>query len=421
MVFARAQWFIRYWINNRRFAIWAACILAFLIRIGIGLAFETYRFRPADDHWAFGYEWARIAKWLLETSMFSLDGSSPSTATDPVYVAIIAAFFRVFGTYTPAAALALITFQSLLCGLTAWAIFVLAEKLYGPIEARLSSLLFACYPASIFFAVSRIAPYSLIIPLIAVLFLVVLALKDTQRLSLAVFGGVILGLSILTSAKVLSLLLVIPLWLFLVGKNQRVRMIFASLVFIGSTALVVFPWSVRNSTVTGQASFSKTNLGVNFWIGNSPGATGYDKKPRVRFDTEAQFFHNALAWIADHPGEFLILTFKRITYFWYMIPKGNQIEDLYNAQLFLLVLSFAALGAFWSREKMENVGLLLLYFAIFPLVFYLTTVAFYRHRYHVEPFVLILTSRGLYGVWTRLANWQVRSTNIDQEVYRSMP
>ncbi len=177
----RLMRYLTSWFNNRRFAIWTVSILAVVTRLGTSFALRTYNFNPAGDHWVFGYEWGRIAKWLVEMKMFSLDGISPTSGTDPLYVFIIAPFFYVFGTFTTSAAIALIVFPSLLCALSTWAIFVLAEKIYGSFEARLSALLFAFYPASVFFAVGRIAPSSLSILLLCLFFLVVLALPNIPR------------------------------------------------------------------------------------------------------------------------------------------------------------------------------------------------------------------------------------------------
>jgi len=397
----RLKGYLTSWFNNRNRAIWTASILAFVIRVGTSFALETYKFNSTRDHWAFGHEWGRIAKWIVENKMFSLvDGSTPATITDPLYAFLIAAFFYMFGTFTTSAAIALILFQSFVCALSTWAIFVLAEKLYGPFEARLSSLLFACYPASIFFAVGRIAPSSLSILLLCLIFLVVLALPDSPRLRLAVLGGFLMGLLVLTSSTPLSLFLVIPLWLFLVGKEQRARMIVIALIFIGSATLVLVPWSVRNSITHGQASFTKTGLGMVLWLGNNPAANGYrDKFPAgTRFDSEAPYLQMAVSWIAGNPQEFVILTLKRIKYFWYQIPgrfSGGGV-GLLQAWIFMPVLGLALWGAVWPGEKFERVGLLLLFFAIFPILFYVTFVPYYRHRFHIEPFVLILSSAGLH-------------------------
>jgi hypothetical protein len=403
----RLMRYLTNWFNNRRFAIWSASILALVIRLATSFALETYKFNPVNDHKAFGYEWGRIAKWLVEINMFSLDGSTPNTFMDPVYVFVIAPFFHVFGSFSTSAAIALIVFQSLLCALSTWAIFVLAEKLYGPFEARLSSLLFAFYPASIFLAVGRIGPSSLSILILSLIFIVVLALANSPRPKLAVLAGFLMGLLVLTSSKTLSLFLIIPLWLLYMSKGQRARMILASLIFIGSATLIILPWSVRNSIVLEQPSLTKTGLGKMLWIGNNPGATGdwkTAKRPDIAFEGEQNsqpnYLQMAISWAANNPKDFLVVTLKRIKYFWYRTPSRNTGKDLLHAWIFITVLGLAVCGAFWPGEKNERIGILLLYFTIFPILFYLTIVTFHRHRFHIEPFLIIVASHGLHRLWT---------------------
>lgn len=107
------RWFRDNWVHNRRFAIWTVAILAFLVRLIPSFVLATYAFkaRAREDHWAFGYEWGRIAKWLLDINTFSLDGVAPTSNWDPLYVFIIAPFFLIFGTYTTSSGSAIIPTQ----------------------------------------------------------------------------------------------------------------------------------------------------------------------------------------------------------------------------------------------------------------------------------------------------------------------
>lgn len=402
-----AKWLKTIWLSNRYFAIWTVSIIAVLVRVAVAVVLKTYAFSSVRDHWQFGYEWARIAKWLVETSVFTLDGSVPTSDTDPLYVFVIAGFFYVFGSYTTTAAIVLIVFQSLLCGLGAWAIFVLAEKCYGPIEARISSLLFAFYPASIFFAVGRIGPSSLETLLLCLIFTSLLVLQETRQLRFGVLGGILLGLMILTSSKILSLVIVIPIWFFLMNKRQAKRSILTSMIVLGAAFLVVLPWSVRNSRVLEGASLSKANLGYHLWVGNNPKATGYyyttDIPDRELSSAERRspYFQMAISWMAHHPKEFVLLTFKRMQYFWHAIPRENiRAKDSVQTWIFMAVCGLSLVGLL-RPEKTPGVWLLLLYVLFFPIVFYVTHVTFYRHRFHIEPFMLIFAAAGMRYLWVR--------------------
>lgn len=397
---------IRDWWRSRHAFIWITAVLAAVIRISAVFPLRLFASDPWLDPWAFGWEYGRIARWLVERNVFSLDGVVPTSETDPLYSFIIAPFFYAFGSFTISAGIALVLFQIFLCCLTTWAIFLLAEKLYGPAEARISALLFAFYPASVFFAISRIGPSSLAVLLICLVFLIALAIPGAPwRLWLAGLGGFLLGLLVLTSGHTLSLFPVIPLWFFLVSKGQQVRMALTSLVFIGTATLVLVPWSVRNSMVLGEPSFSKSNLDYHLWVGNNPSAKGYYIKDsshaiRPQGENAPPYYRMAFAWIAHNPAHFIKLTVKRVIYFWYISPEREQSRILrIHAWIFLSIVGVALYGLIPPWGSLKKVSLLLLFLGIFPLLFYLTAASFYRHRFHIEPFALILASHGLYSFW----------------------
>jgi hypothetical protein len=320
---------------------------------------------------------------------------------------LIAPFFYAFGTFTTSAAIVLIVFQSIVCGLTTWAVFVLAEKLYGPFEARVSALLFAFYPPSVFFAVSRIGPSSLAVLLLCLIFLAALRSAKSRGLGIFIWTGVLIGVLVLTSSDNLSLLLVIPLWLFLLGAGQRGRMILKGSIVVVAAVIVLLPWSLRNSTVSGEPTISKANLGYHLYVGNNPHATGFldtSHPPNLIGGAssykQSEYYAMAISWIAENPEEFLKLTLKRIQYFWYVIEgRGLSWEYSLHGLLLLTMMVFAAIGLFRRSQSFEGASLLWLFVAIYPLVFYFTHASYYRHRYHIEPFVLILASHGLAVLW----------------------
>jgi 4-amino-4-deoxy-L-arabinose transferase-like glycosyltransferase len=393
--------------------------------MGTALALKTYHFDAAQDHWTFGFEWGRIARWIVETNIYSLDGITPTSITDPLYVFIIAFFFLIFGPFSTNSAFILILFQSLLYGFSTWAIFVLAEKIFGPREARVSALLFACYPPAIFFAVVRIDPSALSILLLTLIFLSFLAFQESNKLKFVFRGAILTGLLILTSSKCLSLLFIIPVWLFLMNKGYRLRMILPSLLFIGLTVIVMLPWSLRNALTLGEYSLTRGGFGYHVWVGNNPNATGhYDQispadnpiAQKIGWNNELpeevlwqghtfDYLSLTVSWIKDNPKDFVMMTLKRIKYFWYIIPRATISKgELAMARLFLIMTILAAAGAYWSRDDRGRVSLILLFLAFFPVLFYLTHVVYYRHRFHIEPFVLIIASYGCVRLWEMLRN-----------------
>jgi hypothetical protein len=112
-----------------------------------------------------------------------------------------------------------------------------------------------------------------------------------------------------------------------------------------------------------------------------------------------------------------MLTLKRIQYFWYMIPEedrpgGSRVLYLLHIWAFLAALGLAVLGVCWPGEKFDKISLLLLFFAIYPALFYLTHMTHYRHRFHIEPFLLILSSRGLHHLWGLLPLGRLEARHV---------
>jgi uncharacterized membrane protein len=393
------------------------------------LVLAPYDFNAKDDHWAFGHEWGRLAKWLVESHVFALDGHNPISSWDPLYAFVIVPFFQVFGIYTTSAALALLVFQSGLCAATTWTLFLLAEKLYGPFEARATALGFACYPASIFFALYRVGPASLIVLLISVLFLIVLIVHTSQSRRFALLAGVIMGLLVLTCSKTQSLLLIIPLWLWLVRNGRRVGMVLCILLFLGGAVLTSLPWSIRNALTLGEFSPSRSDFAYHLWRGNNPRATGYwytspytpeGITHRETLD-QSQYLRLAMGWIVQHPKDFIQLTLKRITHFWYKIneerrQRQSSFRDTVHTMIFMVVLGLAFVGLFWVGDHTDRVGLLLLFLLFYPLIFYVTHVTLYRYRYPIEPFILILASHGFKNIWCKASKWMSPSSRVTHVV-----
>lgn len=72
----------------------------------------------------------------------------------------------------------------------------------------------------------------------------------------------------------------------------------------------------------------------------------------------------------------------------------------------MAVLALALAGLFWSGGYWNRASLILLFVAMYPLVFYLTHVTLYRCRFPIEPFLLILAGRGLHGLWSMVTKRQ---------------
>ncbi len=365
--------FCNHWTQNRRFAIWVTVLLTCLVRLAPMIVFATYHFKPKKGNWAFGHEWALLAKWLLERQIFSFNGENPTAAWDPFYSFVIVPFFHVFGVYTVEAAIAILLFQIGLCAATTWLLFVLAETCYGDFEARVAALLFAFYPASVFFSIQRVGPATLIVFLMGVLFLSLFAWQRLQQLRYALLAGAVMGLLILTSSKAQSLLLAIPIWLWFAGRGMHMNRLVSGLLFVMVACLMVLPWSIRNGVTMGTFSPSRADFAYHFWRGNNPKATGYwytsayapEGVKDARTISQAEYRCMAVDWIVQHPQDFFRVTLKRMKHFWYKIAEEHRagrrsLGDTVHTWGFITILGLALIGVYWSEGSFNRISLILL-------------------------------------------------------------
>jgi hypothetical protein len=77
------------------------------------------------------------------------------------------------------------------------------------------------------------------------------------------------------------------------------------------------------------------------------------------------------------------------------------------------MVGLALVGVCGSIGYFNRVSLVLIFLAVYPLVFYLTHVSLYRYRFPIEPFLLILAARGLYGLWYRVIRRGRRGDGLD--------
>lgn len=211
-----------------------------------------------------------------------------------------------------------------------------------------------------------------------------------------------------------ALLLVFLAWTgFEAWRRRRWRPGAAMLLGV---ALACAPWTWRNHGALGEWFFVRSNFGLELRMGNYSGArSDLDstlrgrpaRHPRI-LESEAALVRDwgemeymrrarreALAWIADHPGEFLQLTAARVTQFW-CGPIHAPWRFLGNSLLALL----AALGAWRVLPRQEGWqrAAVLIPLAAYPLIYYLVPYQA-RYRLPVEGYLLLLAGAGLSEWW----------------------
>ncbi len=130
-------------------------LAALAVRLGV-VAFVYNDWLDASrDHYYFGYENGRVARSIALGQGVSnpLHGDSgPTAMIMPVYHFILAGVFKIFGIYSKASAIAILSLNCLFSALTCLPIVLICRKLLGGLTAMIAGWMWAFWPNGIYFS-----------------------------------------------------------------------------------------------------------------------------------------------------------------------------------------------------------------------------------------------------------------------------
>lgn len=400
--------------------VWVGLILRELA-IFIG---HTYRVSKLEGSFGFGWETGRIARSIALGQGFSSPfqpGTGPTAWLAPVYPYLLAGVFKIFGVYTTASAIAILSINSVFSALTILPIFYIARRTFGPRAALWSGWLAALLPYAWYWAIKWAWETSLATLLLACVFLLGIRMTgvtwiDKRKWDLAphaqahdwLLFGLLWGLIALVNPSLLLWLPLCGLWLLIIqmkaGDGKALsQAVMAAVVFIA----VLSPWVVRNYLVFHRFIPVRGNFGAELRMGNADDAVGlwrfwmhpssnvlefqkYKQIGEVAYVQEKR--HEALDFIRSHPARFATLCVRRAIYFWYGTPRDTGVELLTAGRNigFLLssILAFAGLWSIWRQHHPATFMFASLLLAA-PLIYYVT-FPHPRYRAPIEPEMLIL-------------------------------
>jgi 4-amino-4-deoxy-L-arabinose transferase-like glycosyltransferase len=408
----------RWWANARTSFFWMV-IVAMGVRFGYIVIGHTYRFHSdkqvlptqgSEKNFDLGFEMGRIGRSLAQGKGFSNpfnETTGPTAWEPPLYPFLIAGVFRLFGTYSRASALVLLSINSIFSALTCIPIFLIAERCFDKRVAVWTAWTWALLPSVIFWCTRWVWETSLAALLLAVIFWLTLNLEEKDGLKPWLQFGLLWGIAALTNTALLSFLPVSGLWVWYhrakLGRLSLGGVILAALLF----AACVTPWLVRNYEMFGQFVFIRSNFGAELRLGNGPGANGtwmdylhptknvfamrrYRELGELAYVAERK--REAMAFIREDYARFVNLSLKRFIYYWGGVPKSldNSVLAFFRNSLFLAssVLAFWGLGRALRKHKR---GAWLFFWLVlsYPLVYYFV-FPLPRYRHPIEPELGIL-------------------------------
>jgi 4-amino-4-deoxy-L-arabinose transferase-like glycosyltransferase len=389
--------------------------LSFVLQLTTIGVLHEYRTRPGEDNFGFGFEMGRIGRSIAQGHGFSspYEGNTgPSAWEPPLYPFLIGGVFKLFGIYTFASAWVLLGFNCVFAMLNTIPIFWIAHRTFGERVALWSAWMWAMNPYVWSYGVHWVWDVTFTPFVLTWIFLLALELPDWPGWHGWVLFGALYGIGALANPTMLAFLPFCGLWIW----RQRYRRGFSSLLGIALSSLTFFlvlsPWLVRNYEVFGRFVFIRNDFGLQFRLGNGPGADGMlmpylqpnlNKLELEKFQRLGEIAYAesckryAFDWVRAHPGRFAIISLKRFFYFWNGVPSPTgSFKWLdyrwfdFRTSLFLTtsVLAFWGLGRA-LRQKRPGAWLFAGLVLTYPTVYYFV-FPHARYRHPMEPELLIL-------------------------------
>lgn len=415
LVFQESRLELRSGRSWRQHPVFWMVVAALFIRLAVMPVLIGEQLNPEHNHWCFGYETGRIAKSIVEGHGFSsplFSETGPTAWMTPVYPYIVAGFFKIFGVYTTASAIAILAFNGLISALTCIPIFLIAKETFGERAAHWAGWLWVVFPYGIYFPMERIWETWLATLFLCLLFLMALRLEERPARMYVWLGfGALWGLTALTSPTVLSVFPFLVGWMcYRLACKGRAWFVPTALSLV-TLALVISPWFIRNYEVFHKFIPFRDNMGMVLRLGTKGHTShwaAYELGP----------WHNAAEWqqyqqlgelaymakekrqaiefIKANPGWYVWTSMRRAFFLWtgywsfdreYLRQEPLDPPNVVVCTTCTVLALFGLWLAFRRNLKTAIPYAMVLF--VFPAIYYITSPEVYYRR-PIDPFFVIL-------------------------------
>ena len=374
------------------------------------------------------FEYETAARYLVNGEGFKniFLNTTYYAAVHPFYPVLCSVVYFLKGDH-----LTILFVQNVASTLLGLLVYQFGKRLFSPEVGWVGCFLTLFHPALWVYTTLKL--HSLIFDATWFLVLLLSFMKLYELLSVtrSFFTGLVGGLACL-SRSTLSLFVFLGTMWILWGWRKK-----ASLTHLGCCVVVTFltffltltPWLVRNERRVGHRIGIVSTFGLNLWLGNNPNASGSayttegkgvldlmptDQRTHLLTLTEWEqnelFKKEAIRFMKTHPRETVALFFRKWFAFWWRAPQTGTLypeswKTLY-AFYYLILLGLAIGGmahaVFFSDQASQSFSWLVL-FLFFSVSF--TQSLFFvegRHRWAVEPILLIFSAEGAHLLWVRV-------------------
>jgi len=404
-----------------------------IVTLGLSLRIAAILFLPSSS-FPEPFEYEELASNLLKGKGFTFShlGTTYRSLHSAVpYTLINAAVCGLSGHQHAFLLLA----QSVLNAILVLVIYQIAAVVFDHRTGTLAALLTSFHPGLFVYDVQKLHPLSLDALLIASSVFAFISLKPHSSWLSRVATGGLIGIALLERG---SLILFIPVATLLASRPSRLtssRIVRYTFPLLLGISLTFGPWLVRNFIIH-RTLVAMTASGELFWRGNNPYATGtsltrdgrpifwtadQDLKTSISGLNELEqmrFFYKAgwSFWVHS-PIAAALLYLKKLLYFFSFSPTAGLLYSAWKFHLYMLYYGICAVSALAggyilvSREKTQpqyrcprSLRLLpllcIISVAIVQSLFYVET----RHRWSVEPLILILAAAGMIRIFSYITS-----------------
>lgn len=345
-------------------------------------------------------EYDRLATNILEHKGYISPEGLPTSHRPPLYPAILAAIYGIFGHSHSAVRI----IQALVSALTTCLFYLIAHKIYNNKSAIIAGIFSSLYMPFVFYSKFLLSETFFSFVLALIVFIMVSLNERAGFLEFSVLGILCGVAALFKSTGLLLPLLVMALLMF---KKAR----YPLFVLIISFAVIVLPWTFRNYIVHKRVVPVSTNGGLNMYQAVRPldgklfefGPRDEVAKKASQIKNEADkssfFAASALKAYMDEPLAAARTLVMRILFFFNVIDWNCTDGNIINYQ-YIFIMPFFMIGLAWSISGRKDIGAMLFVIAYFTaLVFVFQGTP--RFRMPIDGYFIIIGSYGIYELVAR--------------------
>lgn len=425
--------------TQRNAELLAILFVALILRLGAAIVL------PLPDDFMYLTEPGRTAVNLVSGRGYTYDfyGTRPDSPllafVPPLHPGLIA-----LSLFFPDPALVYGMLQALLGTLTVGLLYQLAIGMAGRRAGTLAGWGAALYPSHILLASQ---PHSATLHACCLVAVLLACWRVYRRPTVgrALLAGGLVGLFALGRPQIVAFVPIVVGWLWLKRvRGRRLWQVAGALAL--ATAVMILPWSIRNTLLLGRLTLISTNGGINFWNGNNPFTTGsghdvyadrlaayqgterdptqpdvYEHPWPYPFPAEIEaqlpsipepeldqaLYRAGLDYIRQHPVDWLGLEGQKALSFWWFRPNlganplyQDRWTTLYRIQYAsLLALTLAGVVISWKHwRRYALLYATMICYTLVHMAFHVLT----RFRWEIELLMLIFAALTLDVAWRKI-------------------